>query len=1136
MSFSIICEGTDISDYSISFERNVQICTGVGTLDFVVTKNVSISFTTWDTVLLYEEGSKKGTFNISTITREANTGNYLISCQDNSKRLVDYFITDYYEIDYYSTTRPWIEQFLTEAGLSYTITATTVGSPLSENTSLGMNSAYDTIIYLLQLSGWYIYFDEDGKAIVGELRKSNSPSKTFNDEILTIKKSDNDSMLRNKAVVWGNSGIIYSVETDTEWNYDSLDKRAVVFANSGVRDYATAVDLADTILEEFSTITEVTTAEIAGYFNIEIGDIIRLNAKGIDERGLLTTLNTSGSKSGFITTAIINERCPRLFGFFSPLISDYVYIGTYGYGVRRKRFSEATWEDFSTGMTNLNIVDLAINNDTMACINNSGELYIKYVNNSGWSLFTPGILTQTINHPAGEGFYHPFTETNYFFPFSGGKYISCAINRDDDSIYALFTTSGYTWFTTITSSGIYDHSLVVTSGEDFYYRAWDVESNSTQQFLSVAGLGYGSKNCNRNVITDTQHIKWSYYLGGFEWDTPTAQLIYTNSGNIKTIIDTSILNTSNSAPAGFAIDTNTLSDNQYLYSYSSFYNRYERWDYINDIRVYSTLGTFPDSSTLGTLLKGYDSPNYALAYKSTSSATYFQKVEFSGTSTNIASITHPTLGTVGIKSVSPVVVIETPLGFFAIWYVIRYDTVTLLPVDCIAFSFNIETYTYSSWTAIPTFSSYYFTNASSTPTNPSWYHNYCNPIIINGKVLFFPSVNPSNKGVNLYAKYGVILSIDSSSSSYLEYSELGNYTTTASALRPEAAISDVYNGTFFVLIDGYRYQDGYAKLYMGDYGLNNLTEINNGWDLGTVTGYSYPKAFRFCSGSSGAYRISQSGGILKLPEDIQVGQLEDSIYVDPTSYKEGNILGPSALVDTYYNRIYYILSGALKYYNLNDGSVGTILGSGASSFPIGNHFIDTSNRVYYVNSNDYSSEQNNFFGPSKVIVPKETFTLDERGYYYRNYDAVFESPYNANLECSQEYPLLVFTRGAPYFYSSEYAASGTFNLLIFNSVINDMRVLTVSGLTHIGIAGSGISTIPYTVTLSGNVAASGVTLLSGNFNRMETNNFGMVTTPYIFGSTIENFFQREIDSEEVNDYYSGSYAEVVTIIRVDDIV
>ncbi|MHA2046869.1 MAG: hypothetical protein ACW99G_18925, partial [Candidatus Thorarchaeota archaeon] len=256
-------DGVDISSSTISYDRDHQICTGIGTLDMVVPLNISRTFSPWDVIEIWENGNKKAKFFIDSTAEDAANGIIQIKATDASKKLSDYFIIESYTIDYLSYGRTWIEKFLDEAGVSYTFTVSGNGSPLSNNTSLGYDSAFNTITTLLQQSGWYMYFNDAGTAIIGDLNKDVSdPDHTIDaSDFVDIQRELDDDRLRNRAVVWGNSNPTYGevfvdISVPTPWNYDAQDKRAVVLSNSSIYNNAQALSLAQKLLNEFTQIKD----------------------------------------------------------------------------------------------------------------------------------------------------------------------------------------------------------------------------------------------------------------------------------------------------------------------------------------------------------------------------------------------------------------------------------------------------------------------------------------------------------------------------------------------------------------------------------------------------------------------------------------------------------------------------------------------------------------------------------------------------------------------------------------------------------------------------------------------------------------------------------------------------------------
>jgi hypothetical protein len=385
----------DISSYVISYEREHKICTGIGRLNVVLAINYPTNIDPWDSFDIWENGSFQVRYYVSDVVFSVPDATVTVECQDNSKRLVDYFIPDQYTVDYPSYTRYWIQKFLDEAGISYQFNTSSQGNLLSNFTSLGLTSGYDQIMQLLQLSGWYMYFDGNGVAVIGSLNKDlSSVSGTYNKtDILNIAKVSDDKMLRNRAVVWGAYNSLFQqyafadLKTHTRWNYDHRDLRTMVISNSNIPNKASAVKIANILLKEFARITVEKHLTVVGASNRNLGDVVRVRSHVYNGTGMITTFGVSMGRDGLVTNLILDERCPRLYGFFD--FGDYVYVGTYGSGIWRKHIKfDPTWYNFSTGLTNLNITDLHINNDIFGSIAASGEMYYNESSDSNWTPLT----------------------------------------------------------------------------------------------------------------------------------------------------------------------------------------------------------------------------------------------------------------------------------------------------------------------------------------------------------------------------------------------------------------------------------------------------------------------------------------------------------------------------------------------------------------------------------------------------------------------------------------------------------------------------------------------------------------------------------------------------------------------------
>ena len=469
MNVQIVHEGTDITDSVISYNRDKSICNGIGTIDITVVYTVPVTIQVWDTIVLYEEGHKKATYFVSDVNEASDKGTFLIQCQDGSKKLVDNFIEDQYTIDYetgtysWTTTRYWIELFLNAAGVSYNFTTTGSGSPLADGTSLGLASAYDLIMGLLAQSGWYMHFNQNNVVQIGDLSTSlSNPVETLNNtDIISLESRKHDTMLRNRAVVWGSGDVttgtwvFADVSKNTPWNYDTNDKRTIVYANHTIKDFGTANYLANKLLEEFSKINYERTVRVTGGRNIDIGDVVFIKSKYGNGAGLVTTINVTLSSGGFTTDLTLDERCPKLFGYVG-FDSDYVYVGTFGSGIWRKLIQGSAWEDYSTGLGDLYIRDLSIANGQFASVSFGGIAYLRDVSGVSWFPIYPGDFTDN-------------SDSSTVSSLSVYA-IACVVDQVTSEIYVLYGYTRRGWIVKFDSSGNVLETTQVKIDDEYDHR------------------------------------------------------------------------------------------------------------------------------------------------------------------------------------------------------------------------------------------------------------------------------------------------------------------------------------------------------------------------------------------------------------------------------------------------------------------------------------------------------------------------------------------------------------------------------------------------------------------------------------------------------------------------------------------
>ncbi len=521
-------QGTNITGYVISYNREHKICTGIGNLTVEIDRTIPRTFEPWQTVDIWENGSFKVRYYVSSVEDSEPKGVLVLDCQDISKRLVDYFIPDSYTVDYPSYTRYWIEKFLTEAGVDYQFTTSSQGTLLSNFTQLGLVTVYEQLTVLLQMSGWYIYFNGNEKAVIGslDLNLATGGSSINKTDILSISKQSNDRMLRNRALVLGafdpyRGGYASAdVSVHTPWNYDHSDLRTVVISNSNIKDRNTAYGMANQIVKEFARITEEKHISLWGARNFNLGTSLRVSSDVWRGRGLITTFGVEMSKNGLITNIVLDERCPRLFGYFD--FGDYVYVATFGDGVWRKHIKyDNTFYNFSTGLTDLRITDMHINNGVFGSVGASGQLYYA-VDTLPWHQITiTGLMSSMEDTVTGSG-------DIALAPFSGimarativdkmgnilrfGVDNTLGLNYGD---YAMMVSGWMTAASGVSMSGVsasgghrgwvveYDvlagdlvgASYPISLSGNYNYSVLDIDNDGKNDYVSVRTIGSGGSS------------------------------------------------------------------------------------------------------------------------------------------------------------------------------------------------------------------------------------------------------------------------------------------------------------------------------------------------------------------------------------------------------------------------------------------------------------------------------------------------------------------------------------------------------------------------------------------------------------------------------------------------------------------
>lgn len=497
MNLTLYWEGTDITNEVIAYERQESICESTGTINVEIKGNSTRNFQLYDTLILYENSVKKATYKVSSIDKSLPTYTMSLQGTNSQKDLFDCFIVDKYDIAEYLSykTRYWIEKFMTEAGVSYSFDTVSDGEYLPSDLVLGSASAGDIVKQLLQYSGWYLRYDADGVVIIGNLDYSSEDySLSISDTtLLNINIIRDNSILRNRAVVWGKGipdsthWVFADITVPSSFTRDANDIRTVLISNHMIESTLIANQIALKALNEFSKIKNEKRLKIAGTLDIALGDRVYVNSKYFKGTGLVTSIEVQMSREGHTTYLILDQRCPRLIGYLN-YNDGYIYVGTTGAGVWRKTLNTHVWSDFSSGITDLNIIDLDVNNGVYACVASGGYLYTRYLGDTSWTKFNLIALADL------EGISYTDIEC-----------VACVIDRQTNNILAAYnrsdcineitngyyqvTDSGRSWLVTLEPDYSYSNIQVTWSGEQ-NIAILDIEN--TYESTMVACLAYPS--------------------------------------------------------------------------------------------------------------------------------------------------------------------------------------------------------------------------------------------------------------------------------------------------------------------------------------------------------------------------------------------------------------------------------------------------------------------------------------------------------------------------------------------------------------------------------------------------------------------------------------------------------------------
>jgi hypothetical protein len=491
MDAQVLINSTDISEYILSIKRSFNYCAYSQSFSLDIPLVYPNVINPYDEIIIYESGVKVLTGYISSATKSAAEGIISIKGQDVYKKAIDYFIPTTYKTGVNQRVSVWVTFLLSLCGLTATFLDT--NDPyVTENEDIGLDTIANIVGQMVEYAGWYCKIDGNGNISFNRIKKTGSAvSLDETNDILSINYDKSYDKTRNNVIVFGgvdtSFGEFTPIFAKKHVDLDFLPTdQTIVFGNHLIGTQDAAEDFAQDLLNETSRITFIKKLDVIGDPHLRAGEFVKINSDLFNGSALITSIESSFDQNGYTMSLILDDLCPRVIASVDRT-SQILYAGTTASGVWVYDGFSREWSAINSGLTNLHINDLDVDENYFITSTPSG-IYTKF-GSDNWE-------------------YQHLTVSGY--PIYGGLLTYPAVYADsiNEMMYALVTFSGYlstphqTWMyygsvdsgtNNVTWSGcpISLDGFVNNNGKYFY--GTDLEGSLDDKFVvasnSNAGIG-----------------------------------------------------------------------------------------------------------------------------------------------------------------------------------------------------------------------------------------------------------------------------------------------------------------------------------------------------------------------------------------------------------------------------------------------------------------------------------------------------------------------------------------------------------------------------------------------------------------------------------------------------------------------
>jgi Tol biopolymer transport system component len=403
MDAQILINSTDFSSYLVRLNRKHNYCAVAQEFDLELDISAP-TINSYDPIVIYEDGVKVLTGYVSTVTKSAPAGTMQIHGMDKYKLATDFFVPTTYRTVAGQRTNYWIQFLLGLAGLSVTFTDGN-GPFVVGAQDVGLDTVATLLEQFLQYSGWYAHVNQNGDVIVGKISQTPSGLQLVQGtNIITEESELSYDKTRNVAVVFGGVDVTFNEfrpifsKARVDDAFLPNDQIAVV-GNHLIGDQESADQFANELVKAFSKPTFVKKYQVLGNPNLITGQYIEVYSDIFTGNALVTSIDTHFDEGGYLMDVTLDDLCPRVVAAIRGQAD--LYAGTRGNGVWKYSIFENQWSNLSTGLTNLYINDLSVDNG-MFIVSTPSGVYTKLGTNA-WAYqhlpFYSGSTLGTLQYP-----------------------------------------------------------------------------------------------------------------------------------------------------------------------------------------------------------------------------------------------------------------------------------------------------------------------------------------------------------------------------------------------------------------------------------------------------------------------------------------------------------------------------------------------------------------------------------------------------------------------------------------------------------------------------------------------------------------------------------------------------------------